>query len=283
MCYEQRPCNIISLIYGLYIYGCEGVERLMLVHSVKHETLSVLSVGSRASRDLAVWDVQQARLQFSLDVGHSLDFTVISTVHKAVICGDADSGAITAVSLTGGSVEHTSVAAEYRGMTDMAVCDDSVFVATPSSDVMILSVSRGDVTGHLRDPGRPSVPTKLLASGRRAGQLVVGYQHGLVVIFDVVTQTVIRSLPGHSARINSLHLLATGQLISAADDRRAIIWNDQDPDDVAMETGMWAESAVRGDSGVKFDACCYTLDGSQRLVYAGVSGGDVQVWDAETG
>ena len=207
-----------------------------------------------------------------------MDFIVISTVHKAVVCADADSGVITTISLTGGSVEHTCLAAEYCGMTDLVASEDSVFVATPASGVVVMSVSGSEVSGHLCDPDGPSVPTSMLVNSRRDGQLIVGYRHGLVVIFDVDTETVVCSLRGHSARINTLHLLSTGQLISAADDQRGIIWNDQQPaDDVAMETGMWAQWQVRD------DVSCYTLDNCRRLVYAGFSSGDVHVYDVDTG
>ena len=64
-----------------------------------------------------------------------------------------------------------------------------------------------DVTGQLNDPDGPSVPTKLLVNGRR--QLIVGYRRGLVLVFDTDTQTVVCSLAGHQARVNTLLLLAT--------------------------------------------------------------------------
>jgi len=88
-----------------------------------------------------------------------MDFIVISTVHKAVVCADADSGVITTISLTGGSVEHTCLAAEYCGMTDLVASEDSVFVATPASGVVVMSVSGSEVSGHLCDPDGPSVRT----------------------------------------------------------------------------------------------------------------------------
>ena len=238
---------------------------------------SLLSVGTCTSRDLAVWDVRNARLKFSLDVGHSQDFTAISKVHKAVICGSADSGIITTVSLTRGSVDHVSESHVYRGMTDLAVSEESVFVATPTNGVVMLSLICSEAAGRLCDPDGPSVPTKLLVNDT---QLIVGYRHGLVLVYDLVTQTVVHSLPGHSARVNTLHLLATGQLISAADDHRAIIWNRRD---VAVETVTWAEQVRGGDDVTACDVSCMTVDSSQRLVYAGSSSGDVHVWDVETG
>lgn len=257
----------------------------MLVDNMKDLPLSLLSVGTH---DLALWDVKQVQLVFSLNVGHFVDFAVVSTVRKLVICGGADSGVITAVSLTGGSIEHTLSSEEYRGMLDVAVSVESVFTATPAGDVLIQSITDGVITGNLRDPDGPSVPTRLLVSGRREEELVVGYRHGLVLVFDVDRQTVICSLPGHSGQINSLHLLPNGHLISAAEDHRAIIWNYKDQlesaDDVTGMSGMWAQPEPRGwdTTEVKCDVSCYTMDSAQRLIYASLNSGDVHVWDVET-
>ena len=269
--------------------------------NVRPESLSILTVGTRASCDVAFWDVKRNQVEFSLNVGHSVDFALVSTAHKAVVCGGIDSGAVLAISLTGGSVEHASRAEEYRGMTDMTVAVDNIFIATPASGVAVISVSDGVATGKLCDPDGPSVPTKLLVNSCSDAQLIVGYEHGLIHIFDVDTETVICSLSGHSGRVNSLRLLPSGQLVSAADDLRGIIWNHEpyldqrSPGSVAAEHGMWTRSEPRGQEMEKVDcgdvlecsldyrASCFTVDGTQRLIYAGFVSGLVQIWDLETG
>ena len=283
----------------MMVLYCEGVDKLMVVHNVKHNSScsSLLSIGTRASRDVAFWDVECACLEFSVDVGHSVDFAVISSSSNTVVCGSSDSGVVVTISLTCGSVDHTSKAEDYRGMTDMTVSVDDIFIATPASGVMILSITQDVVTGCLRDPDGPSVPTKLLVSSHSDRQLIVGYKHGLVQIFDVDTETVVCSMSGHSASINSLHLLSSGQLISAADDHSAIIWNNQlsrdqeSGDEFAMsrmyelqglETGVEVRCGC-SESEVNYDAICYTVDSTQQLLYAGFSCGVVKIWNIDTG
>jgi len=257
----------------------------------------VLSIGAHASHDIAFFDIKQRQLEFSVNVGHSIDFAVVSTVSKVVVCGGAESGVIAVVSLTHGSVDQTSRAEEYRGMTDLTVSADSIFIATPASGVVIQSVTHGVVTGNLCDPAGPSVPRRLLVNSYNERQLIVGYRHGLIHVFDVIAETVIRSMSGHSGRINSLHLLPSGQLISAGDDQCGIIWSvDQESgDDFAGVSEMWTGSdqqgresgeEVHGDASepmVNYSATCYTVDSTRRLLYAGLRCGTVQIWNLETG
>ena len=169
------------------------------------EHQSLLSIGSR---DLAVWSLRRTagdcQLKFSRHVGHSLDFAAISTGRKALVCGSADCGAVTTVSLTAGGVDHVARGPEYRGMTDLVVSeseDGRVFVATPTSGVVVLCVGGNEVKGQdevkgcLCDPSDPSlVPTRLLLSGE--SQLVVGYSHGLILVFGLATRSVVCSLQG---------------------------------------------------------------------------------------
>jgi len=273
----------------------------MLVGGTKHESLYLLSIGSYASRDLAFWDVEHSRLQFSLRIDHSVDFAVVSSSHRAVICGGADAGVILAVSLTSGSLQQTFVAEEYSGMMDLTIAADQIFIATTASGVVVISITQNVVTGHLHDPEGPSMPTKLLVSSRNDSQLIVGYKHGLIHIFDVDTEAVMFSLPGHSGQINSLNLLPTGQLISAGDDQRGIIWSHElcrshesgnEPSGVAE---MWTKSKLKvsetsevvfgdvSESEVNYQANCYTVDSAQQLLYAGFNCGIIQVFSLETG
>jgi len=260
---------------------------------------SLLSIGTRASRDLALWNIKQSQLQFSLSVSHPVDFAVISTALRAVLCGGADAGVITVISLIDGSIQHTFTADEYRGMADLAVSADRIFVATPAAEVRVISASQGVVVCNLHDPGGPSVPTKLLL--RSLGveqQLVVGYRHGLINVFDVDAGTLVCSLPGHSGRINSLHELPSRQLISASENQQAIIWNyPQEHESGVTSSEMWwtksrrrcvegSESVLGGDdfdASVNRHANCYTLDSSQCLLYAGFSAGFILVFSLETG
>ena len=269
--------------------------KLIVVDNVDHESLSVLSVGSR---DIAFWDVTSGQLEFSVNLSQSVDLAALSTASTVVICAGVHSGLIVAVSLTSGTVEHMPVAEEYRGMTDLAVSADRIFVATAASGVAVLSMAQYVVVGNLRDPhGGHSVPTKLLVSGQNDGQLVVGYRHGLVQIFDVDTLTVISSMSGHSGPVNSLHLLPSGQLISAADDQCAIIWNHQpcvdheSRNDVVGVSEMWTRSGLQGPQTGEELSCdvsksevrCYTVDSTRCLLYAGFSCGVVHVWNLYTG
>jgi len=255
--------------------------------------LSLLSIGTRASRDIALWDVKRGQLEFSLNVGHSVDFAVVSTASKTVVCGAADSGVVMAISLTSGAVDHMSTLEDYLGMTDLTISVDSVFIATPASGVVVLSMTQRVVTGSLRDPHGPSVPTKLLVNSQNDRHLIVGYKHGLVHIFDVDMETVVCSMCGHTARINSLHLLPSGQLISAGDDQYGIIWNHQLYMD--QESDFAEESELRdpetdevncsaSESEVNYSANCYVVDSTQHLLYAGLSCcGLVLTWNIETG
>ena len=276
---------------------CEGVDKLMVIDNVKHDcAFSLLSIGRRASHDIAFWDVERGHLEFSIDVGHSVDFAMISTPSNMVVCASADSGVIVAISLTTGSVDHTSEAKGYCGMTDMVVSVDSIFIATLASGVVVLSLTEGVVTGSLQDPDGLSVPTKLLVSSRSDRELIVGYKHGLVHVFNVDRETVIRSMSGHSARVTSLHLLPNGQLISAAHDQSAVIWNsqlttDQQSGDEFAGMSRMCEAletsdevvCSSGESEESYDAVCYTVDSTQHLLYAGFSCGVVKVWNIDTG
>jgi len=273
----------------------------MLVDGMKNESLSLLTIGSPASRDLALWDVEHSRLKFSLRIDHSVNFAIVSSTHKAVFCGGADTGVILTVSLTSGSLQQTFVAEEYSGMMDLTIAVDLIFVATPASGVVVISVTQNVVTGHLRDPKSSLVPTKLLVSSRNDTQLIVGYKHGHIHIFDVNTEAVIRSLSGHSGQINSLHLLPSGQLISSGDDQRGIIWNhelcgsQESGNDPPGMSEMWTKSKLKvsetsevffgdpSESLVNYRANCYTVDSTQHLLYAGFSCGIIQVFSLETG
>jgi len=275
---------------------CPGVVKLIVIHNADRESLSILSVGSR---DIALWDVTRGQLEFSVNLDQSVDLAVLSTASTVVICAGIQSGFIVAVSLTSGTIEHVPAAEEYRGMTDLAVSADRIFVATAASGVPVLSMAQYVVAGNLCDPhgGHHSVPTKLLVSGQNDGQLVVGYRHGLVQIFDVDTLTVISSMFGHSGTVNSLHLLPSGQLISAADDQCAIIWNRQrcveheSRNDVVGVSEIWTRSGLEGPQTGEELSCdvsksevrCYTVDSTRCLLYAGFSCGVVLVWNFYTG
>ena len=217
---------------------------------------------------------------------------------KAVVCGGADAGVIAEISLIDGSTQQTFTAEEYRGMADLTVSADRIFVATLTAGVVVISASQGVVASNLRDPEGPSVPTKLLLNGRSAGQqLIVGYRHGLIRIIDVDAGTVVCSLPGHTGRINSLRQLPSGQLISAGEDQQGIIWNHEDYEHAGVSSEMrWTKSrrrggetseAVLGDddaqAALNCRANCYTLDSAQRLLYAGFSAGLILAFSLETG
>ena len=273
----------------------------MLVDGVKQGSLSLLSIGTRASRDLALWDFEASQLQFSVNIDQSIDFTVVSAARKAVVCGGADTGVILAISLTSGSLQQTSRAEEYRGMMDLTVSADSIFVATTASGVVIISMTRNVVIGNLHDPAGRLVPTKLLVNSHNDGQLIVGYKHGVIHMFDVDTATVICCLPGHSGQINSLHQLPSGQLVSASSDQCGIIWNrdlcmdKESVDELAGVSEMWTKCKLRGpetgevvcsdgwETEVNYRVCCYTVDSTQHLLYAGFSCGVIQVFSLDTG
>jgi len=187
-------------------------------------TSSLLSIGTC---DIAYWDLQHGQLKFSVEIGHSIDFAILSPTDSLVVCGSADSGVVVVISLTHGSIVHKARAEEYYGMTDLLVSGDHIFIATPSAGVLVRSLTQNVFIGNLHKPGGASLPTRLLANSHNERQIFVGYQCGTVCVFDTDPQTVVYSMSGHSGRINSLHLLPSGQLISAGDDHRAVVWNHQ--------------------------------------------------------
>jgi hypothetical protein len=195
----------------------DGITRLLFVKNIRRESESILSVGTKSSHDIALWDLDNSALDYRVDLGCAVDIFRLAVEQKMAIGVDAESGALVVVNLARGSVEQTLRADEYRGATDAVVYGHNVFVAARTGVIVIVSIAQNAIVGHFQGGGQ-SVPSKLtIGSVNETALLFVGHDDGDIRMFDIAAESLVGRLSdGHKRRINSLDVLPGGRLVSSS-------------------------------------------------------------------
>ena len=105
------------------------------------------------------------------------------------------------------------------------------------------------------------------------GRAILGCDDGVIRIFDTGTGDLVREIPAHTSGIKKVTVSpATGDVLSAAYDRKLIVWDGETFEEklrLERVPSVWERSLS------------WTPDGSQ--VVAGTFDGTVLVWDAASG
>ena len=105
------------------------------------------------------------------------------------------------------------------------------------------------------------------------GRAILGCDDGVIRIFDTGTGNLVREIPAHTSGIKKVTVSpATGDVLSAAYDRKLIVWDGETFEEklrLERVPSVWERSLS------------WTPDGSQ--VVAGTFDGTVLVWDASSG
>lgn len=272
----------------------EGVGKLMFVCNIKRETNSVVSFGRSPSQDLGFWDLETGALDFSLDLGCTPNHVCLNADHKVIVCGSSVTGTIVIVNLARGTIDQKIEGDDHKDLTDIDTRGDDIFITNPKSGIVILSISQNTSVRVINtDVPSHAIPTKLLITGKGERLLFVGYDTGMICVFDISSSdAILGTLKGHKGRVNSLSLTRYGQLLSTSDDGSALVWNyrsllEEKPEDVEEEGGN-ADVKLKKERGVAAgndEIRCFVVTSDEQKVItgSGSGSGSIQIWDIKSG
>ena len=290
----------------------DGVAHVMFLDELHKSNKSLLTLGAAKSKDLTLWNLDSQQLEFCIDLGHAISHVRVQEEQQIALCGSAETGAILLVDLNQGELSQVVEDVMFIGMTDIYLTQRGkhVVIATRQHGIVIHSVDKGvalKVISSVSDNNSGChIPVKFTLDAKEQ-ILVVGCESGLIAIYLIATTQLITRLEGHRARVNTLHCLAEGRLLTAAEDSDARLWNvDEvlksflqkvDVNDIDSWNGVKqfdeatrddsvdakADTAARVFPSHTEDISCMLLRNSGRQVVTGSHTGPVKVWDVKTG
>jgi hypothetical protein len=249
----------------------DAITKMMLVSSHSDR---LMTLGTRETKDVALWDLTQKTVILRVRLPH---FPTLWREHdgKYLLAGCGVEGVIYVVDLSNGNITATVTESSLIYMRDIHVLDENFFVATENNGVLKFSLIDGTpISPHIVAP--PGIKPNVIASVSDHF-LFVGFDNGMLKLYKSGSGECLFDLDGHTACVNSLHVLQGRWLVSAAKDDRAMVWN-------LLHLKKQIEEQQEGEeekTPVNVSCAVVSADGSE--VYTAHWDGDVKVWDTETG
>ena len=286
----------------------DGIAHVLFLDVLRASYKSLLTVGATKSKDLALWNLDSQQLEFCVDLGYVISHVRVHEDNLMAVCGSADSGAILIVDLENGELCQVVEDPAYIGMTEMYLTQKGrhVIIATCKNGIAIHSLDKGSIVKSVSrvssDNSRRHIPVTFTLDAKEL-LLIVGCESGLVAVYNVATMQVIARLDGHTAKVNTLHCLSEGRLLTAGEDGCARLWNI----DEAVNSVLDSEDVEQWDGIKQFDEggsdnsggetepdatvfpsncdniSCIALRHSGQQVITASYTGPIKVWDVKTG
>ena len=216
----------------------EGISKIIFADNVNEAVNGLLTIGSKMSKDLAMWNLDTEQLCFCLELEFFADHVQVLTSESLAICTGSDSGSVAVVDLEEGEIKQKFSRAEYEGHSSMCVSreGDHVLLATKHHGVAIINLASetqmktiGEPVHFNMRPSNGKLPTTLpiptqLAVDPAEHFLFVGCLNGLINIYSIATGDYIDTLKGHKKTVNSLVFDQHRRLLSASDDGVCRVW-----------------------------------------------------------
>ena len=287
----------------------DGIAHVLFLDELRASYKSLLTVGATKSKDLALWNLDSQQLEFCVDLGYVISHVRVHEENLMAVCGSADSGAILIVDLENGELCQVVEDPAYVGMTEMHLTQKArhVIIATCRNGIAIHSLDKGSIVKSVSrvsgDNSHSHIPVTFTLDAKEL-LLIVGCESGLVAVYNVATMRIIARLDGHTAKVNTLHCLTEGRLLSAGEDGCARLWNI----DETVNSLLDSEDVERWDGIKQFDdgatdnsyggdtepdatvfpsnsdniSCMLLRHSGQQVVTASYTG-PIKVWDVTTG
>ena len=193
------------------------------------DSLQVLTVGNRMSKDLACWNLESQNLKWKINLDHHAQHVEIAG--DKVIVVSPDNGLLTVINAESGETIAATSDAFITGTKDIYISKQSKHLllgstidglaimdldtATLCKTVELTKLSKqgiGEITKITMDPKELSV--------------FVGYSSGAIDVVSVTRGELITRLAGHSGRVTSLVCdKHDSRLLSTSQDDMCIVWN----------------------------------------------------------
>ena len=287
-----------------------GIAHIMFLDDLRKPNKSILSVGGAKAKDLALWNLDSEQLEFSVDLGQVISHVRVHEEEHIAVCASAESGAILLVDLDKGELTQVVNDSMYVGITDIYLTQKGkhVIIATSKHGIVIHSLEKGasvKAISSISDDNSGCVVPVTFTLDAKERILIVGCETGLVAIYLIATSQLITRLEGHTARVNTLHCMGDGRLLTAGEDSEARLWNideiqksfmqNIDIRDIQSWDGVKQFDEATTVTGTKEETeevsfpthmeniSCMILRNSGKQVITSSYTGPLKVWDVKTG
>ena len=223
-----------------------------------------------ASRDttLRLWDVSMLRSEMVLD-GHegAINSAVFLVGREQLATASADN-TIRIWNIDSG--RFTPLIGHEDVVSSIAYCNELGVIASGGSDktVRLWNAEKGPPDRILWTHTSPATSVDFSPDGC---QLSAAFEDGLILLFDVKSNSEPITLNGHNDRVNHIEYSPDGQrLISYGSDPMAILWNTNDGSQLKVFEGVYQFSISHSD---------FSPDG--RYLAITFKNGTAELWDTE--
>ena len=215
----------------------EGIAQILFVANQHGTDNGLVTIGAKMSKDLGFWDLKSERLTFSIDLKCFADHVELLPEDGLIVLGSSDSGAVLVLDLEEGELVQRFEKEEYEGMSSLLITSQGrhALISTRWHGVIVLDLDTGDhcksfgeeIHKENKADGKVSpkapVPTKVVMDYKEHF-VFVGCHNGTICIYCIATGACVKTLEGHSSRINSLCFDNDQRLHSASDDKHVKVW-----------------------------------------------------------
>ena len=286
----------------------EGVTQLMFV-TLNKEDDALLTIGSKRSKDLAFWNLNEEKMLFKIDLNCFVDQVKVD--HSKAICGSAREGVLLFIDLVGGNILARVEDTELIGLTDMVMSKDGnyILVATRHAGITVYDSNSYRSVKTIADEEsnvNNATPFKICMDSEEKF-LFVGYDMGGIIVYLLHNgQDVLRIL-GHKSKINNLCVTEDLRLFSTGQDNVANIWNLENTlgsiitklptsDQKHLESDMKFtkelpkvkidDTDIHKDTtlpGENDKITCMLLSSNNKRIFTSSMDGNIKIWNTEFG
>lgn len=284
----------------------EGVTQMMFM-SMEKEDDSLITIGSKKSKDLGFWNLEQEEMEYKIDLNCFVE--KISVFQHTAVCASSREGVLLFIDLDKGEITKRIEDTELIGLTDMLVSNNGSFVmiATKHSGVTVYNTSSYNIVKTIADESKNQNDSPFtICTDPEEQFLCVGYDMGGIAVYFMLTgQEILRLSDGHASKINSLKLTSDFKLFSSSQDNTSNIWNleshlgsviSQLPGNVGGKINGTTQFTTEEPAvelkkqnehwpypGEKDKVTSYIVTADDKKIFTASLDGPIKVWSTDTG
>lgn len=215
---ESRTREILYTIPVVDVHQ-DGISQIFFVKGIRGGLQSLVTIGTKLSKDLGYWDLESEQLQYKVDFEHFPDTVLMNTSKKIAVCASIPNGTIYIVNLPTGEIAKTLTQEAWKDIKDLYVSNqgDHLIIVKQNGEVSVVSVlSQTEVKTLKLSSKHQGAPCKVTMDDTESF-IIVGFTDGVLEVCLTASGESVIQLQYHTSIITSL-MYRAGTLVSSSTD-----------------------------------------------------------------